>query len=38
MEKIIIGLLILLVISMIFYVQYNANKSVETFFDNKDIT
>ena len=31
MEKIVIGLLILLVVCMIFYVQYNANNSVETF-------
>lgn len=32
MEHAIIGLLIVLVISMILYVQYNANKSVEAFF------
>ena len=35
MEKIVIGLLIFLVVCMIFYVQYNANKSVETFEDTQ---
>ena len=33
----IIALLIVVVISMVIYVQYNANKSVEGFFDNSNL-
>ena len=36
MEKIVIGLLILVVISMIIYVQYKANTNIEQFYEEND--